>query len=430
MASLGTRLQNAWNAFVLNKDVSYYANEIGHSYTIRPDRPYLRKSNERTIVNAILSRIANDVASIDIKHVRLDINGRMIGTIDSTLNNCLTMEANIDQTGRSFIHDAVLSMLDEGVVALVPIDVNVNLVKNNTYEILTIRTGKIMEWYPRHIKVNVYNDRTGQREDVIVPKDKAAIIENPFYSVMNEPNSTLKRLVRKLSLLDTIDDKSANSRLDLIVQLPFSVKSELKKEQAERRRRDIEFQLMNSKYGIAYIDSTEHVTQLNRTLDNNIMKQVEYLTSMLYSQLGISATILDGTATEEVMQNYQTRIIEPITSAFANEMTRKFLTKTARTQGQAIRSFMDPFRLVPVSKIASIADTFTRNEIMTSNEIRQIVGMAPSADPSADELRNKNLSQSSDVSSEEGYAEDPYAEDPYAETTDEEYVEEDIQGGY
>ena len=389
------RIQHAWNAF-LSRDPtdSYWSYGAGSAY--RPDRPRFSRGNEKSIVTAVYNRIALDVSAIDIKHVRVDENGRYEETIDSTLNNCLTLEANIDQTGRSFIQDIVMSMLDEGCVAIVPIDTDVDPKLTESYRILTMRTGKIVEWYPEHVRVSVYNDRTGKRQEITVPKSTVSIVENPLYSVMNEPNSTLQRLIRKLNLLDYIDEQSGSGKLDLIIQLPYIIKTPARKDQAEARRADIERQLSGSKYGIAYTDGTERITQLNRPVENNLLKQIEYLTSMLYSQLGITQSILDGSADEKSMLNYHNRTIEPILSAITDEMKRKFLSKTARTQGQSIEFFRDPFRLVPVNDIAEIADKFTRNEIMSSNEIRQIIGMKPSKDPAADELRNKNLNQTTE----------------------------------
>lgn len=388
--NFGSRLKHAWNAF-LNKDPT--PSNVGPGYFYRPDRPRLSRGNERSIVTSIYNRLALDVAAISIMHVRLDKNGRYLETIDSGLNNCLTLEANIDQTGRAFVHDAVMSMMDEGAVALVPVDTTIDPKLSNSYDILTMRTGKVVEWHPRHVKVRVYNDRKGEKEEVMVPKSIVAIIENPLAAVINEPNSTMQRLIRKLNLLDAVDEQSSSGKLDLIIQLPYVIKTEARKQQAENRRKDIEQQLSGSKYGIAYTDGTERITQLNRSVENNLLKQIEYLTSMLYSQLGITQGILDGSADEKTMLNYYNRTIEPIVAALADEMKRKFLSKTARSQLQSISFFRDPFKLVPVSEMAEIADKFTRNEIMTSNEIRQIVGMRPSDDPKADELRNKNLSE-------------------------------------
>ena len=390
--SLFSRAKKAWNVF-LNRDPTYDYTNYGASYSYRPDRPRFSRGNERSIVTSVYNRLSMDVAAIDICHVRLDENDRYSETIDSDLNNCLSVEANIDQTGRAFIQDAVMSMFDEGCVALVPIDTDRNP-DDGSFSIETIRTGKIIQWYPHHIRVSVYNENTGQREEINVPKNTVSIVENPFYAVMNEPNSTLQRLVRKLNLLDAIDEQSSSGKLDLIIQLPYIIKTPARKAQAEERRQDIEKQLSGSKYGIAYTDGTERITQLNRPVENNLMKQIEFLTSMLYSQLGITQEILDGSANEETMQNYYTRTIEPILSALTDEMKRKFLSKTARSQGQSIMFFRDPFKLIPVSKIADIADKMTRNEIMTSNEIRQAIGRKPSDDPEADELRNKNLNKS------------------------------------
>ena len=383
------RLQHGWNAFINNKDPTIVERGIGYSY--RPDRPRFTRGNERSIVTSIFNRIAMDVSTIDIEHVKLDEDGRFIGVIDSGLNNCLTLEANLDQTGRAFIQNAVMSMLDEGCVALVPIDTTLNI-KTNSFYVKTIRVGRILEWYPKDVKVTVYNENTGRKEDIIVPKKSVAIVENPFFSVINEYNSTMQRLIRKLNLLDAIDEQSGSGKLDLIIQLPYALKGEIRKNNAEERRTNLENQLNNSKLGIGYIDSTEHVIQLNRSLDNNLMKQIEYLTNMLYSQLGITQSILDGTADDKTMMNYFSRTIEPIVFAIVCEMRRKFLSKTARTQKQSIFYFRDPFKLVPVTELADIADKLTRNEIASSNEMRQKMGWKPSSDPKADELRNKNLS--------------------------------------
>lgn len=410
------RLQHAWNAF-MNKDPTYGYRGVGASYGYRPDRPRLTRGNERSIVTAIFNRIALDVAAINIQHCRLDENGRFIETIDSGLNTCLNLEANIDQTGRAFVHDAVMSMLDEGVVALVPVDTTLDPKTTGSYDILSMRTGKVIEWYPAHVKVRLYNDRTGNKEDVVLPKSTVSIIENPLFSVINEPNSTMQRLMRKLVLLDSVDEQTSSGKLDLIVQLPYTIKTDAKRKHAENRQKDIEMQLAESKYGIAYVDGTEKITQLNRPLENNLMKQIEYLTSMLYSQLGITQAVLDGTADEKTMLNYHTRAIEPIISAIVDEMKRKFLTKTARSQKQSIAFFKDPFRLVPVNDLAEIADKFTRNEIMTSNEIRQIIGMKPSDDPKADQLVNSNMYQN--------------GEDPSMYDESDEYYEEggEVQNG-
>lgn len=389
--NLSTRLAHAWNAFTSRDPTQYII--TGPGYSSRPDRPRLSRGNEKSIATSIFNRIALDVSSVSIKHCRLDKNGRYVEDIDSGLNNCLTLEANKDQTGRAFIQDAVLSMLDEGCVALVPVETTIDPKNSNSYQIDSMRTGKITEWYPDMVKVRLYNDRTGEKEEILLPKSQVAIIENPLYAVVNEYNSTMQRLIRKLSLLDVTDEQTASGKLDLIIQFPYVIKTETRREQAERRRKDIIEQLAGSQYGIAYTDGTEKITQLNRSLENNLLKQVEYLTNMVYSQLGITQSVLDGTADEKTMLNYMNRTVEPIISAIVDELKRKFLTKTARSQLQSIVYFRDPFRLVPVNDIAEIADKFTRNEIMTSNEIRQIVGMQPSKDPKADELVNSNISQ-------------------------------------
>lgn len=390
--TLGSRLRHAWNAF-RNRDPTDQFKDIGASYYYRPDRVRLSRGNERSIVTSIYNRIAIDVASIDIKHCRLDDNERFVSEIDSNLNSCLTLEANIDQTARAFRQDIVMSMFDEGCVAIVPVDTTLDPNKTNSYDILSMRTGKILEWYPQHVKVRVYNEKTGRKEDLTLPKSTVGIIENPLYSIINEPNSTMQRLIRKLSLLDITDEQTASGKLDLIIQLPYVIKTEARRQQAENRRKDIEMQLASSKYGIAYTDGTERITQLNRSVENNLLKQIESLTSTLYSQLGITQAILDGTADEKTMLNYNNRTIEPIVSAIVDEMKRKFLTKTARSQKQTILFFRDPFKLVPVNDIAEIADKFTRNEITTSNEIRQIIGLKPSDDPKADQLINSNIRQ-------------------------------------
>lgn len=399
--SFGSRLKHAWNAFTGNIQMNY--RDLGMSYPYRADRPRMSRGNERSIVTSVYNRIALDVAALNVQHVRLDENGRFLSVIDDGLNNCLTLEANVDQTARSFIQDVVISMFDEGSVAIVPVDTTTDPNVSGSYDIQSLRVGQILDWYPQYIRTRVYNEQTGRKEDIVVPKSAVAIIENPLYAVINEPNSTMQRLIRKLNLLDVIDEQSGSGKLDLIIQLPYVIKTEAKRQQAENRRKDIESQLSGSKYGIAYTDGTEHITQLNRSVNNNLMSQIEYLTSMLYSQLGITQSILDGTADEKTMLNYNNRTIEPIISAIVDEMKRKFLTKTARSQLQSISFFRDPFKLVPVNEIAEIADKFTRNEIMTSNEIRQVVGMKPSDDPRADELRNKNLSEpsGSDQQSEE-----------------------------
>lgn len=399
--SFGSRLKHAWNAFTGNIQMNY--RDLGMSYSYRADRPRMSRGNERSIVTSVYNRIALDVAALNVQHVRLDENGRFLSVIDDGLNNCLTLEANVDQTARSFIQDVVISMFDEGSVAIVPVDTTTDPNVSGSYDIQSLRVGQILDWYPQYIRTRVYNEQTGRKEDIVVPKSAVAIIENPLYAVINEPNSTMQRLIRKLNLLDVIDEQSGSGKLDLIIQLPYVIKTESRRQQAENRRKDIESQLSGSKYGIAYTDGTEHITQLNRSVNNNLMSQIEYLTSMLYSQLGITQSILDGTADEKTMLNYNNRTIEPIISAIVDEMKRKFLTKTARSQRQSISFFRDPFKLVPVNEIAEIADKFTRNEIMTSNEIRQVVGMKPSDDPRADELRNKNLSEpsGSDQQSEE-----------------------------
>ena len=390
--SFASRLKHAWNVF-RSRDPTAEFRDIGSSYYYRPDRPRFTRGNERSITTSVLNRIALDVSAIDIRHVRLDKNGRFLEEINSGLNNCLTLSANMDQTGRAFKQDIVMSMLDEGCVAIVPTDTTTDPKVTDSYDVETMRVGKIIQWRPRHVQVRLYNEQTGNKEEIWLPKKMVAIVENPLYAVMNEPNSTMQRLVHKLGLLDITDEQTASGKLDLIIQLPYVIKTDARRQQAENRRKDIEMQLAGSKYGIAYTDGTEKITQLNRSLDNNLMKQVEYLTNQLYSQLGITQTILDGTADEKTMLNYYSRTIEPIVSAIADEMKRKFLTKTARTQNQSIEFFRDPFKLVPVNDIAEIADKFTRNEIMTSNEIRQIVGMKPSDDPKADELRNSNIAE-------------------------------------
>lgn len=394
--ALMDRLKHAWNIFK-NKDPTQVIWNIGPSYGYRPDRMRYTRGNERSIVTAVYNRIAMDVAAVNLKHIRLDENDRYKETIDSGLNNCLSVEANLDQTGRAFIQDLVASMLDEGCVAAVPTDADDEPEDSGNFKVYTLRTGKILEWYPRHVTVEVYNEQEGQRQQITIPKSTVPLIENPMYSVMNEPNSIYQRLVRKLTLLDVVDEQTSSGKLDLIIQLPYIIKTEARREQAEKRRKDIEKQLSEGKYGIAYTDGTERITQLNRPVENNLMKQIEYLTSMFFSQLGITQSILDGTADEKTMLNYYNRTIEPILSAIADEMKRKFLTPTARSQKQTIAYFRDPFKLVPVNDIAEIADKFTRNEIMTSNEIRQVIGMKPSSDPNADVLRNKNLSDSSNA---------------------------------
>lgn len=391
--TLSSRIKSAWNAFT-NRDPTYrsYGDySIGTYY--KPDRVRLSRGNERSIVTSVFNRIALDAAAVSIKHCRLDEEDRFQEVLDTTLNERLNLEANIDQTSRAFIQDIVMSMLDEGCVALVPVDTSVNPNKTGSFDIFTMRTGKVVEWYPTKVKVNLYNDRTGRKEDILINKSAVAIIENPLYAVMNEPNSTLQRLMRKLALLDSVDEQTSSGKLDLIIQLPYIIKSQARKDQANERRLEIERQLAGSKYGIAYTDGTEKITQLNRPVENNLMKQIEYLTSMLYSQLGITQTILDGTADDKTMLNYYTRTIEPIIASIVDEMKRKFLTKTARSQRQSIVFFRDPFKLVPTNDLAEIADKFTRNEIMSKNEFRQIVGRKPSKDPKADQLINSNISQ-------------------------------------
>ena len=390
--SFGSRLKHAWNVFRSRDPTSEFM-DAGASYYNRPDRPRFTRGNERSITTSVLNRIALDASAIDILHVRLDKNGRFLEEINSGINNCLTLSANTDQTGRAFKQDVVMSMLDEGCVAIVPTDTTINPKVTDSYDVETMRVGKIIQWRPQHVQVRLYNEQTGKKEELWLPKKMVAIVENPLYAVMNEPNSTMQRLIHKLGLLDITDEQTASGKLDLIIQLPYVIKTDARRQQAENRRKDIEMQLAGSKYGIAYTDGTEKITQLNRSLDNNLMKQVEYLTNQLYSQLGITQTILDGTADEKTMLNYYSRTIEPIVSAIADEMKRKFLTKTARTQNQSIEFFRNPFKLVPVNDIAEIADKFTRNEIMTSNEIRQIVGMKPADDPKADELRNSNIAE-------------------------------------
>lgn len=392
---LGDRIRNGWNAFMNRDPTEDFSRKFvnGMVYNTRPDRTRLLPGNERTIINAIENRISIDVSSIKIVHARLDENGRFQNTINSGLHNCMVLSANKDQTGRAFFQDLTMSLLDEGCIAVVPVDTDVNLEEENAYDILTMRVGKITTWYPDHVRVRLYNDRIGRYDEIIVEKDKTAIIENPFYSVMNEPNSILKRLNRKLQLLDAVDEQSSSGKLDLIIQLPYVIKTDQRRQQAEARRKEIEMQLTGSKYGIAYTDGTEKVIQLNRSLENNLMSQVEYLTSMLYSQLGITAEVLNGTADEKTMLNYNNRIIEPLLGAITDEFKRKFLTPTARTQHQSITFYREPFKLVPVNDLAEIADKFTRNAILSSNELRGLIGFKPVDDPKADELSNKNLNE-------------------------------------
>ena len=415
--SLGSRLRHAWNAF-RNRDPTVNYEDGGASYYRRPDRIHLTRGNERSLVTSVYNRIALDVAAIGIKHCKIDENGRYLYDMKSELNNCLNLSANQDQTGRAFIQDVVMSMLDEGCVAIVPTDTTLNPKETQSYDILSMRTGKIIQWRPQQVQIRLYNESTGKKEEIWLPKKSVAIVENPLYAVINEPNSTMQRLMRKLSLLDVTDEQTASGKLDLIIQLPYVIKTEARRQQAENRRKDIEMQLAGSKYGIAYTDGTERITQLNRSVENNLMKQVEYLTNLLYSQLGVTQAVLEGTADEQAMLNYYSRTIEPIVSAIVDEMKRKFLSKTARTQLQTITFFRDPFKLVPVNNIADIADKFTRNEILTSNELRQIIGMKPSKDPKADELRNSNISQSKD---------DPMNQ-PYG-TENEYYKEGESQNG-
>lgn len=393
--SFGTRLKHAWNAFT-NKDPTPYHRDVDITSYYRPDRPRAARRSDRSIATAVYNRIAIDVAAIDIMHVRLDENKRFLEEIDSGLNTCLTLEANCDQTGRGFIQDVVMSMLDEGVVAIVPVDTTTDPTRSGSYEINTMRVGKIVGWQTRHVRVLLYNDRTGKKEEVLLPKSMVAIVENPLFATINEPNSTMQRLIRKLNLLDAVDEQTSSGKLDMIIQLPYTIKSEARRRQADERRQMIEDQLTGSKFGIAYTDATEHITQLNRPIENNLLKQIEYLTNMVYGQLGITQSVMDGTADEKTMLNYHNRTIEPILSAIVDEMKRKFLTKTARSQRQSIEFFRDPFRLVPVNDIAEIADKFTRNEIMSKNEFRQVIGMKPSDDPKADMLINSNISQSNE----------------------------------
>lgn len=410
--SFGARLKHAWNAF-MNRDPTKYA-DYGNGYFTRPDRVRLRSGADKTIVSAIINRIAVDVASTTIQHVRLDDNGRYRETIDSGLNECLNVRANIDQTGRAFMQDLVTSICDEGVAAVVPVDTIGALRPGGQYKIRSLRVGKIVEWYPKHVKIQLYNDQTGKKEDVVFPKMTVAIIENPFYSVMNEPNSTSKRLIHKLSLLDITDEQTASGKLDLIIQFPYLIRSDIKRAEANRRRKELEEQLAGSKYGVAYTDSTEKVTQLNRSLENNLMSQIEYLTSMLYSQLGITKAILEGTAKEDELTNYYSRTIEPIVSAITTEFTTKFLSKTARSQKQTIFYYRDPFRFTPAAKLAELADKLTRNEIVTSNEFRQFIGMKAINDPRADELRNKNMPSQDElpIAEEEEITDDSTIQEP------------------
>ena len=385
-------IKHAWGLFTNTNNKNPTVKPEGSSYTISPTRPRFTRGNERTIVTSVYNRIAIDASTMDVMHVRLDDEGRFKEPIKSNLNNCLTVEANIDQTSRAFMLDVVISLLDEGCVAVVPVKTTLNPNNTESYDIEELRTGRIMEWFPKHVLVRLYNDETGMYQDITLPKSQVAIIENPLYTIMNEPNSTMQRLIHKLSLLDIIDEESSSGKMDLIIQLPYIIKNDTKRSQAEERRKQIEDQLRGSRYGVAYIDGTEKVTQLNRSVENNILKQVEYLTNLLYSQLGLTQTIMDGTADENAMNNYYNRTVEPVVSAIIDEFHRKFLTKTARTQGQAIMFFRDPFKLMSVTTIADTADKFTRNELLTSNEFRQIIGRKPSKDPKADMLLNKNIS--------------------------------------
>lgn len=429
--TLLSRLKSGWNAFLAREPTTYDHRsfvDVGTSFSYRPDRMRFSRGNERSIVTSVYNRIAMDVAEVNLKHCRLDANGRYIEDIKSGLNECLNLEANIDQSGRAFIQDVVMSMFDEGAVAIVPVDTSSDPRLSNSYDVLSMRTGKIIAWHPAHVKVRVYNERTGQKEDVLLPKRNVAIIENPLYAVINEHNSTMQRLIRKLNLLDAIDEQSGSGKLDLIIQLPYTIKSELRQQQAEKRRKDIEDQLKGP-YGIAYTDGTERITQLNRPIENNLMKQIEYLTNLLYGQLGITQAVLDGSADEKTMLNYNNRTVEPIISAIADAMKRVFLSKTARSQGQTITFFRNPFKLVPVADIANMADTFTRNEILSSNEFRQILGFKPSDDPKADRLVNSNIAQPAGVEEyvePEGASETSMVDMPVSDLTDEEANETSI----
>ena len=395
LKNLGGRLMHAWNAFSNREAVYGYPQyDFGMGYSIRPDRVRLTLGSERTIVSSIYNQIAIDVSAISVVHARMDQNGRFLESVSSGLNECLSISANVDQSGRNFLQEAVMSLFDEGAIAIVPVDTTINPQVSGGYDIRSLRTGKILDWFPDHIRVEVYNEKLGRKEEVTLPKSMVAIIENPLYLVMNEPNSTLKRLVNKINLLDSIDTQSGSGRLDLFIQLPYTIKSDARRAQAIHRTKDIELQLAGSKYGIAYVDGSEKITQLNRPAENNLLKQVEYLTGMLYNQLGLTESVFNGTADEKTMLNYYNRTVEPVLSAIVDEMRRKFLTKTARSLGQDIVFFRDPFRLVPVLELAEIADKFTRNEILSSNEVRAIIGYKPSNQPGADELRNKNLNQS------------------------------------
>jgi len=429
MKLFGPTLKHAWNVFT-NQDVREKArpSNYGGSYGSRPDRLRLRIPNERSIISSIYTRLSIDVASVDMRHVRLDEEKRYIGDIESGLNNCLTVEANIDQAARAFRQDIAMTLFDRGVAALVPVDTSINPEQTGGFDILTLRVGEIITWYPEHVRINVYNEKTGNRQEITLHKSAVAIVENPLYSVMNEPNSTLQRLLHKLNLLDVIDEQSASGKLDLIIQLPYVIKSESRRQQAEQRRADIEFQLKGSQYGIAYTDGTEKITQLNRPAENNLMSQIEYLMEMLYSQLGLTDEVMKGTADEKAMLNYWNRTIEPILTAMVEAMRRSFLTKTARTQKQTVLFFRDPFRLVPVENIAEIADKFTRNEIMTSNEMRQVVGMAPHPDPKADQLLNSNMPQGSPTPTGVTTEQDRI-DSELAKIIDEQRLGKDVQNG-
>jgi len=393
MATIGSRLnqfKHAWNAF-LNFERFMTPRDIGASYGIRPDRIRLNVSNERSIISSVYTRLGIDVAGVDIRHVRQDDNKRYLSDVDSGLNNCLTLEANLDQAARAFRQDIATTLFDRGVAAIVPVDTSINPSESGSFDIRTLRVGEVVAWYPKHVRVNVYNEAIGRREEITLEKKFVAIVENPLYAVMNEPSSTLQRLIRKLNLLDAVDEQSSSGRLDMIIQLPYVIKSEARRQQAIQRKTDIEFQLKGSQYGIAYTDATEKITQLNRPSENNLLTQIEFLTSMLYSQLGLTKEVMDGTADEKAMLNYFNRTIEPIVSAVVEAMRRSFLTKTARSQNQNIMFFRDPFKLIPINDIAEIADKFTRNEILSGNEMRAIIGVKPSTDPKADQLRNSNM---------------------------------------
>ena len=397
MPTLAERLQHSWNAFKNNGEPTFsQVQYVGGGSSYDPMRTRRFIQNERSLITAIYTRIAIDCASIDIRHVQLDDKQRYKNTIDSGLNECLTLEANIDQTGRAFRQDVYMSLLENGSAVIVPVDTTLDPKVSGSYDIKSMRVGKVVQWYPKYVRVEVYNDKFGRRQEITLPKNVVTIVQNPFYEVMNEPNSTLQRLIRKLNQLDTIDDLSSSGKLDLLIQLPYVIKTEARKQQAEIRRKDIEMQLAGSKYGIAYIDGTERVTQLNRSLDNNMMKQIEYLTTMLYGQLGVTEAVINGTANEQEMLNYNNRTVEPIVAAFVDGLKRTFLTKTARSQGKSILYFREPFKLVPVNNLADIADKFTRNEILSSNEVRGLIGFEPSSDPKADELRNSNLNHGDD----------------------------------